>query len=332
MRALTEPVEFLRQAELLREHGDNPSGYLTLNRDNTVFTVPGIDGFIAYRAGRRHWIQFSGPIVAPADATELLSAFMSAADSAGATVTAVQLQPADTARYAELGFTINQLGSSYALQLADFTLRGKRFLSLRNKVSRAHRSGLEISEVDADAHSYEIEAVDRSWLRSKGWHVKQLEFMVGETGGPAQQRRRLFLGSCDNRPQCYLSYSPVYGSRPGWLYDLSRRRSDAPPGVLEAVNMHAIALFQQEGADWLHFGFTPFAGLDPRHALPTASPVMDRLMRFLAAHGEFVYPARTQVDYKQKWYPQDITPEYLAFQKGISMSAVWRLLRITRAV
>ena len=333
MRPLTEPVEFLRQAKLLREYGDNPSGYLALNRDNTVFTVPGIDGFIAYRNGRRHWIQFGGPIAAPADAPELLRAFVSAASSAesdgdGCATAASRYRPVR-------GIGLHDQPAGLFLCLAasqDFTLRGKRFVSLRNKISRAHRSGLQIAEVDAGAHSDEINAINRSWLRSKGWHVKQLEFMVGEVGGSAQQGRRLFLGSCDGRPQCYLSYSPVYGSRPGWLYDLSRRRSDAPPGVLEAMNVHAIALFQQEGARWLHFGFTPFAGLDPRHALPTASPAMDRLMRFLAAHGEFIYPARTQVDYKQKWNPQDVIPEYLAFQKGISMSAVWRLLRITRAV
>ncbi len=332
MESLTEPMDFLRQAELLRKYSDNPSAYLALNRGNTVFTVPGIDGFISYRDSGRHWIQFGGPIAALAAATDLLRAFMSAAGSSGATVTAVQLQQADTTSYTELGYTINQLGSSYALRLADFTVRGKRFLSLRNKVSRAHRSGLQIAEVDAGAHADDIKAIDRSWLRSKGRHVKQLEFMVGELGGPAQQRRRLFLGSRDGRPECYLSYSPVYGSRSGWLYDLSRRRVDAPPGALEAMNMHAIALFQQEDACWLHFGFTPFAGLDQRHALASASPGMDRLLRFLAAHGEFVYPARTQVDYKQKWNPQEVTPEYLAFQKGISLPAVWRLLRITRAV
>lgn len=332
MRFHLEPVQFEHRIDLLQEHADSPSAYLAVNRDNAVFTLPGTDGFIAYRNSRRHWIQFGGPIAAPADATPLLRAFMSAAGSAGRKVTAVQLQLADTARYAELGFAINQLGSSYAMSLPEFTLRGKRFVSLRNKVSRARRSGLQVTEVAAGEHLDDIAAIDRSWLRSKGRHVKQLEFMVGEIGGLAQQRRRLFLGSCEGRPQCYLSYSPVYGSRPGWLYDLSRRRSDAPPGVLEATNMHAVALFQQEGARWLHFGFTPFAGLDPRHALPSASPAMNRLMRLLAAHGEFVYPARTQVEYKQKWCPQDVTPEYLACQGGISMSAVWQLLRTTRAV
>ena len=38
----------------------------------------------------------------------------------------------------------------------------------------------------------------------------------------------------------YVSFSPVYGMQSGWLHDLSRRRPDAPPGVLELIVVKAI--------------------------------------------------------------------------------------------
>src|SRR4051812_38660729 len=77
-----------------------------------------------------------------------------------------------------------------------------------------------------------------------------------------QPRRRVFLGSIDGKAIGYISYAPVWGSRPGWLHDLSRRRADVPPGVMEAINSTAMETFRGEGAAWLHFGFTPFVGLD----------------------------------------------------------------------
>src|SRR5262249_17475086 len=125
---------------------------------------------------------------------------------------------------------------------------------------------------------------------------------------------------------------PVYGSRPGWMHDLSRRRPDAPPGVMEAVNATAIEVLGAEGCAWLHFGFTPFTGLDSAAEAATARPAVGRLVRLLAAYGEWVAPARTQLDYKQKGGPHAVLPEYIAFQGKPRLGAVWRLLRVTNAI
>ncbi len=160
------------------------------------------------------------------------------------------------------GYTVNQVGASYAVDLAAFTLRGSRFVRLRNKISRATRSGLVVHRGAARRTGPpSMAALDAEWLRGKGKHAKPLEFLVGEYGGPVQHARRLFAGTIDGELAGYISYSPAYGSRPGWLHDLSRRRPTGPPGVMEAINAAAIEAFRAEGVPWLHFGFTPFTGL-----------------------------------------------------------------------
>src|SRR5207248_3077260 len=157
----------------------------------------------------------------------------------------VQLSRADAELYARGGFTVNQVGASYALDLAEFSLHGTRFMRLRNKIARAFRGGLTVLEADNAEWSEAVDAVDADWLRGKGEHPKPLEFLVGQRGGPLQRHRRLFLGLRDGRPVGYISYSPVYGSRPGWLHDLSRRLPGELPGILEAINATAIQTFQQ---------------------------------------------------------------------------------------
>ena len=103
-----------------------------------------------------------------------------------------------------------------------------------------------------------IGEISRLWLENKG--KKELDFMVGEVGGPDDHDRRIFLvldGS--ENPVAFISYVPVWGSeRPGYLHDLTRRIPDAPSGAMELCNAEAIARLRAEGVKYLHFGFTPF--------------------------------------------------------------------------
>lgn len=316
----------------VRSYSDNPSAFLALNTGNSYFTAPGLAGVIAYRESGRWLVQFGGPFAPEGDYRELLGRFRELARERRRRIVAIQLQRADANAYAEQGFTVNQVGASYAVELESLTLRGTKFMRLRNKISRAHRSGLKVTETDADSWADALAAIDRSWLRAKGRHAKQLEFLVGERGGAAQEHRRLFVGLLSGEPIGYISYSPVYGNRPGWMHDLSRRLPEGPPGIMEAINKTAIDAFGAEKAAWLHFGFTPFTSLDLSAEVAGASSMVSRIMRLLRDHGSVVYPATTQLAYKEKWGPHVVLPEYLAFSGRPSLGGIWRILRVTNSI
>ena len=291
-----------------------------MNRQTEYFTVSGLDGLIAFRpAGRRHVVQFGDVFAAPDQRDELLKSFVQFAAARRRRIVTVQLGASDAELYSRRGFTVNQLGASYARSLDGFSLSGKRFVQLRNKISRAKRAGIVVDEVGNGGSPGDglegLAAIDRKWLHSKGRHVKELAFMVGELGGPAGHLRRLFVASNEaGEVVAYVSFAPVYGTRSGWLHDLSRRDPDAPPGVLELVVVTAVDRFRSEGAPYLHFGFTPFTSLDAGHEVPGHSPLVSRAVRLLAERGSAMYPAATQLAYKEKWGLDLIQPEYIAFQ------------------
>ncbi|GAB2819300.1 bifunctional lysylphosphatidylglycerol flippase/synthetase MprF [Streptomyces daliensis] len=324
-----ETAEYALRA--VQGYGENPSSYLALNRGNQLFTASTGD-VIAYRESGRYLVQFAGVLGPWERKAQALREFKDYARAGKRRIACVQLQSREAELYASEGFTINQVGSSYSVHLPDFTLRGSRFMKLRNKISQARRSGLQVEEVSYDEHVGHIEEIDRFWLRSKGKHTKEIRFLVGEVGGPAQKHRRLFMATDGRRPTAYISYSPVFGERPGWLHDLSRRRHDARPGAAEAINATALELFMRERAEWLHFGFTPFTGLDAAHMIAPSSPLTGAFMRLLAERGEALYPAASQLSYKKKWHPHLVTPEYLAFEGRARPGAIWQLLRVTNTV
>ncbi|MDP8942511.1 MAG: DUF2156 domain-containing protein [Actinomycetota bacterium] len=328
-----------RSLDILRRHGDHTSAFLAFNQDTRHYTPADIDGLVAYRAaGRRHLFQLCGPFAAPQDRERLLGSFRAWARSQGRRVTAVQLGRDDALMYANHGFVVNQLGSSYSIDLERFTLRGTKFLKTRNKISRARRIGVTVEELrpeDLDRSEIERELadIDAGWLSGKGRHAKELTFMVGERGGRGRPFRRVFVARAEGRAVAYVTYSPCFGERPGWLYDLTRRRADSPPGVIELVFHTALELLRSEGCRWLHLGLTPLVGLSPEHEAPGASSsVVQWLVSQLSARGEAIYPARSQEAFKLKWAPQLIEPEYVAFEGRPRPSAVWRLMRMTRAI
>jgi lysylphosphatidylglycerol synthetase-like protein (DUF2156 family) len=317
----------------VRRHtrADNPSSFLALNGGNQMFTVPDLDGVVVYRRTGRHLVQFGGPFAAPEAYDGLLKGFTAFAREQELGLVGVQLQRRDAEIYVRQGFTVNQIGASWAVPLPGFTLHGTRFMQLRNKISRAFRNGLEVAEVDSARWEEALHDIDRAWLGSKGEHARPLEFLVGELGGPAQEHRRLFLGTIDGAAVGYISYSPVYGDRAGWMHDLSRRVPGGSPGLMEAINSRAIERFREEGVEWLHFGFTPFTGLDPAYEVPGHSPAFQWLMHFLWEHGEALYPARTQLSYKEKWAPEERIPEYVAFDGPASLAAFAHVFRACKA-
>ena len=325
--------------DCLRRHCDHSSGFLTLNEGTRRYADPAIDGFVAYRpAGRRHAIQLCGPVAEAPDRAALLRSFLCWAAAERRRVTAVQLTRADAALYASHGFTVNQLGASYSIDLTRFTLRGTRFMRLRNKVKRARRAGVTVREWDwgeqQDASGRgRLAEIDRTWLRGKGVLAKELAFMVGERGGPGARERRLFVASDGDRPLAYVTYSPCFGARPGWLYDLTRRRPDAPAGTIELLFLTALERIADEGCGWLHLGLTPLTQLDRHNELPArSSAVTAWVLRLVARHGQLIYPARTQEQFKLKWAPHAIEPEYIGFAPRVSPAALWHLLRVTRAI
>ena len=236
--------------------------------------------------------------------------------------------------FAGRGFTVNQLGSTYAVSLKSFSLGGSPKMQLRNKIQKARRLGLKVVELGKDVPRdgswfAKLDEISRHWLESKG--KKELDFMVGEIGGPDDHDRRIFLVlDKSENPIAFISYVPVWGSeRPGYLHDLTRRIPYAPSGAMELCNAEAIERLRAEGVKYLHFGFTPF--ITDGAEGEASSPLITRIIQWLRKHGQRIYPADSQAAYKMKWGTDVIEREYVA-ARPISFRAIFDLLLLTRSV
>jgi lysylphosphatidylglycerol synthetase-like protein (DUF2156 family) len=311
---------------------DHPSGHLALAAGNQRLRVPGVPGFAAYRPYGKHLVAFGGVHAPPQERGRLLDALIDHARQQRRRVLAIQVRADQVPLFGERGFTVNRFGSSYGVGLARYSFAGTPKMKLRNKIKRA-RTYLEVLEVGRDLprtrQTYdELTAISGAWLTAKG--KKEIEFMIGELGTPEQVERRIFVArDRSGRLAGFVTYVPVWGARPGYLHDLSRRDPNAPVGVMEIINATALERFRDEQIPYLHFGFTPFIahGAEP----PAAGRILSKAIDLLARYGSAIYPAQTQVSYKLKWGPDLVDTEYIA-GRPLGPRAVLDLLRLTRSL
>ncbi|WHM35472.1 phosphatidylglycerol lysyltransferase domain-containing protein [Streptomyces sp. BPTC-684] len=289
----------------LRAYGENPSAFLAMDEGEEYFTVAGRHGVIPYRDTGGHLHQSAGVIAAHDGQEPLLRAFTEFAGERRRKVVATRLRRPEAQLFARCGFTVNQAGSSYSVYLPEFRLGGPRLADLRLAVSRAWLAGLQAAEA-----AYE-------------------EIAAGT--GDMADGRRVFEGRIGDEAVASITYLPVFGTRPGWLHHTAHRVPGAPEGALEAVNLEAVRVFAAEEAQWLHLGFTPFAGLGAQYELGSASVLAARLLRLAAERGEWRQVAAGRLAYQRIWDPHLVQPGYLAWQGRAAAGALGELLRLAKS-
>ncbi|MDP9360381.1 MAG: DUF2156 domain-containing protein [Acidobacteriota bacterium] len=311
---------------------DHPSGYLALSPRNQRYAIEGVPGFIAFREQGKHWISIGGVHAWEGSRERLLDGFLREGAERERRILAVQVPESQAQLFVSRGFTTNQMGTSFARRLERFSLAGGPHVKLRNKIKRAREAGIVAREVGREIPSDEgifgrIREVSDAWLRGK--EKKELEFMIGEIGGPDDTERRTFVVvDAEDRLLGFITYVPVWGKHPGYLHDLTRRLPDAPPGAMELCNLFAVERFVREGVAHLHFGFTPFIVEETPRAFE--KPLFAWVIRMLGRYGKVVYPAQSQAKYKLKWGPDIIEREFIACRNW-SPRAILDLLILTRS-
>lgn len=312
---------------------DHPSGFLALSSRNQRFVLDDCPGFIAYRERGLHFIVFGGIHAYGEHADSLLDAFIAFAEGRRRRVLVVQARQAQLPLLRMRGFSVNQLGSTYCLNLATHSLAGTRRMKLRNKLHRAHRAGLQVVEIGRElprtpAVFDHLQRISDAWLAAK--HKRELDFMIGEIGAPDDLLRRIFMvRDAAGDGLGFVSYVPAWCERPGMLHDLTRRLPTAPPGSMELCNAFAMKRLREEGLQYLHFGFTPFI-VDEREPRG-GNPFFAWGIRKLRRYGAGIYPAESQAGYKMKWGIDLIEREYIA-ARPLSWRALWDLLTLTRSI
>ena len=265
------------------------------------------DAFVMFGVRGRKWICMGEP-VGPCEVVGEMSANVKhAADLAGADLifyaVGVEFLPVAL----DLGLSVQKIGETAIIDLADYTLEGSRRARQRQAVNKLEREGARFEVIAAggfDAMAGELKVVSDSWLAGHAGVEKR--FTLGAFDADYLRQFPIAIVWHAQKPVAFINVWRSGDGR-GFEIDLMRHHSDAPAGVMDYLIVKLALWAKEQGGETLSLGMAPLSGL----ATGREADVLSRLGALIYSHGEDVYGFDGLRRYKEKFHPR-WAPVYLA--------------------
>lgn len=278
-------------------------------------------------------VSVGGILATLEDKLETLNAFLSYCKQYKYTYLFVHFSQEDIVFFEKKSLVINQLGASFTVDYKHYSMEGRKFQQLRNKINKAVKSGVIVERVNTQQEFEHIkpslEKINNYWIEEK--KTKHLRNLITDfsTVNIDSNLHRLYIAKKNDQIIAYIIYSRNFGKFTGWFHNITRKDPHSQDGVMQQINLYAMR--DLEELDYLNFGFTPLVELQNKLNF-NSSTTFHRIMKYLEKKGGVIYPAQSQRQYKMSWRPQIIDYEYIAFAKGQALKSLFTLLLATNSI
>jgi phosphatidylglycerol lysyltransferase len=308
-------------------HGAHTASYVLLEGDKRIVTAPAVDGFLAYERRACVPIVAGDPVCAPEQAAALLHALRRRVWPAPVLSYATRPEMLDACHHA--GFGAVAIGAEPVFDPRTFTLAGGARATVRAAVNHARREGVTVIEhhprkTGAERTNAELNDISSEWLAAKGGD--ELGFLLGQPQLDRWTRKRYFIARRQDHIEAFLVCEPVT-VRHGWYLDVTRRRPDAPRGVMELLATTALETFGREGSAFASMGLAPLGLLDLGDAIAKDSSELRALLAKAFEVLDTPYDFRNLLRYKSKFAPDRWEPRFLCYTRGAGEHVLRMALR-----
>jgi lysylphosphatidylglycerol synthetase-like protein (DUF2156 family) len=259
-------------------------------------------------------IAWRDPVGLPEDGIEVVRRFQAYAAARGKHAvllgmgrTIVEMLPKDS-------FQSVWLGTELFYDLRTWHTRGKRFHEVRQACNHARKLGGIAREVHPLRHAdvrKGIEDVTEAWMRARP--ERRSRSFLRTAPLENAQNRRYFVVEGGERIESLLVCSPV-SLRGQYLQDLVRR-PDALRGSNELNIVTAMAVFQNEGLEFVTGGIVPF--YDPNRPRCAQRPQDGGALGYVIGHFDHLFRFSGLQQFRAKFIPSRVVDVYALLWPGI---------------
>ncbi len=308
----SSPEDMERAIAIVRAQDVSDANLVRMGDKSLMFSADG-RAFIMYGRQARSWIALFDP-VGPRDAwPDLIWQFIEEARSCGCRPVFYQVSPAGLSYFADAGLRAFRLGELATADLTNFELKGGKWATLRQTVSRAQRDGLQFSVVEPQgipAIMNELVSVSDAWLAHH--RAKEKGFSLGAFNPDYIAAQPIGILRLEGRIVAFANILITDACAEGTI-DLMRFLPEAPKGSMDFLFVSLMEYLRDRGFKRFNLGMAPLAGLSERRS----SPVWDKVGRTVFEHGERFYNFKGLKAFKSKFHPQ-WEPRYMAAGGGIN--------------
>ncbi len=323
-----------RVAALLQSHGDSSVSAFALAPDSDYFFSANGRAVIAYRFESNVLLGIGDPVGPEEEFPALLQSFAQFCSEHDWDFAFFQARPERLSHYKALGWRSIHIGEDPILFPERFSLEGPAMGTVRRAAGKLEEAGWETRAYipgvnplsfahDPDGIPEQLRAISAEWMHTR--HGQEKGFCMGRFD-PAWLRSswvEVAWNPAERRASAFVSWVPIWARR-GWALDLTRRRNDAPSGVMDFLIAKSVEAARGRGEAMLSLSLSALANVD--EAAPSEPP--DKSRAFLMNHLARFYDFEGLFRWKKKFAPE-FEDRYLVYPDPLSLPRV--ALALTRA-
>jgi phosphatidylglycerol lysyltransferase len=314
----TQPQERTAAAGIVRRFGRDSLDHFKHAPDKAfLFSASGL-GFIAYGVAKGFALALGDPVGPPEEIGGLIGRFRDECAANGWRCAFHQARPDHLDLYLAEGFKKLKIGDDAIVDLAEFSLEGKRMKHLRHALNQLEKDGATTAYLPAplpDGVLAEAKAVSGEWLAIPG--RRERGFTQGTFREDEIRETPLFLvRDAAGRAEAFVNIVPSY--YPGeTTIDLMRHRRDAPDGVMDVLFIRLFAHQKDAGFSRFNLGMAPMSGFGEAEE----ASLEERAIHDFLRRQDFLFSYSGLYQFKKK-YATAWEPRYAVYRNILDLPAL----------
>lgn len=285
---------------LTGQYGKSPLDYFKLYSDKQIFISPANNSFISYKLWKNFAVVLEDPVAPGRDEMKrTILEFRKFCYDNGLKEIYYRVPQESLGIYRETGKKHFFIGQEGIVDLSRFSLEGGEKKSIRNALNKITEKGYTTHihyPPLKDGLLQKLESVSDDWLKSM--NRKELVFSQGMfLEKEIKQQTVITVENREEKIIAFLNIIPDYKKDEG-TYDLLRKTSDAPNGIMDFIMIELFKYFKTQGIRYVNLGLAPMSGLNDPHTFPEKS------IKFAYEKIRSFSHYKGQREYKDKFSPE----------------------------
>lgn len=313
---------FAERVSYLKKYGTHSQSFSTLQPGMQYFDLPGI-GYIAFMRKWGGTFVLSDPVSAPEHFPVILERFHQRYPNASY----IQVsKPVVDILHLRFGLFGTQFGSESRIDLAKWSLSGKKKQILRTALNQADKAGITVKERFSDDHTREI---SEAWIRTRKCKSNEIRFLIRPMEMDYRENERHFYAYQDGKAVGFIYFDPIYRNNEiiSYVPNISRANADFKQGIFYTLMAHAMEVFKAEGVPYLDLGLIPLS-LDPATE-HQESRLLKRILHLVYEKGNFLYNFKG-LEFTKSRFRGETFKTYCCHQRAIPALEFLAMFKLTR--
>ncbi|KLT65508.1 phosphatidylglycerol lysyltransferase domain-containing protein [Pedobacter sp. BMA] len=296
--------DFTEADALLKDNGISALDYFKTYPDKFVYFNEARTAFISFKITRHFALVLEDPVAGSVEEKlAMIQKFEERCRDTGFIAAYYRVPEESLDMYKSLGKKSIPIGEEAVLDLTKFTIDGGKMKTTRSAINRLSGEGYVFNVYKGQQKEgllQKLQTVSDNWLRDL--NQKEVAFTQGVFDKTILKNQTILtIEDQEEKVYAFLNLVPDYA--PGEAtYDLIRKETDAPNGVLDMLLAKTFLFLKEEGYQYVNMGLAPLSGIDGEDLTQkTIKYAYENLKAFAQFKGLRKYKEKFFPEWKKKY-------------------------------